>query len=155
MLSLSPKGLAFIRLKEGFRAEAYRDPTGLWTVGYGHTLTAKPGMVVTPDEAGKLLETDVARTVSQVSRILPPVEPTQDQFDALVSFAFNEGSHKLLTSTLLKFFRSGNVQTAGDEFTRWVYVGGRVSEWQIQRRAEERQIFLSGKYPDPLPGPSV
>ncbi len=150
MLQLSPKGLAFIRLKEGFRAHAYRDSTGLWTVGYGHTLTAKAGMVVSLEEAEKLLEGDVARTVSQVSRFLPPVTPTQNQFDALISFAFNEGSHRLLTSTLLKFFRSGNVQTTADEFTRWVYVGGRVSEWQIQRRAEERLIFLSGTYPSQL-----
>lgn len=139
---VSPDGVALIRAFEGLRLNAYRDSTGLWTVGYGHTLTAIPGMVVTPEQAESLLQSDAARTASQVSRMLGDTSTNQNQFDALVDFAFNEGSHKLLTSTLLKFFLLGKTDLAAAQFDRWIYIAGRVSEWQIQRREADKALFL-------------
>lgn len=146
-MNITPAGVAFIRSKEGLKLTAYRDKTGLWTIGYGHTLTAKQSMTITPEEAENLLQSDVGRTVNQVTRILGDTTVTQPQFDALVSFAFNVGSHRFLTSTLLKYLKAGDVQAAADQFAVWNKISGEVSNWQVQRRAEEREIFLNSAYP--------
>lgn len=74
-----------IRVFEGLRLKAYRDATGTWTVGYGHTLTAKEGMTITVEQAEELFAQDMAPLLKQVEG-LPLIEAA-----ALVSFGFNCG----------------------------------------------------------------
>ncbi len=47
---------------------------------------------------------------------------TQNQFDALVSFTFNNGENAFASSTLRRKFNSKDYLGAASEFSRWVYV---------------------------------
>ena len=68
---------------------------------------------------------------------------TQNQFDALVSFAYNLGAGALRNSTLLKRLHAGDVKGAADEFPKWNKAAGKVLEGLTRRRMMERQLFLS------------
>jgi lysozyme len=144
----SPAGRAFIGRHEGLRLTAYRDAAGVWTIGYGHTAAAGPpvpaaGMSVTAAEADAILGRDLARFEAAVTRLVTvPLSP--QQFDALVSFAFNVGEGALARSTLLKKLNAGDVRGAAAEFGRWNKAGGRVLTGLTRRRAEERAMFEGG-----------
>ena len=71
------------------------------------------------------------------------VEVTQNQFDALVSFAFNLGPANLKSSTLLRKVNSGDVNGAADEFLKWNHAGGQVLAGLTARRNAEKTLFLS------------
>ena len=88
---------------EGLRKEAYYDPAGVLTIGYGHTgPDVRPGDVISEYWAEHLLKSDLYDTEKFVDGL---GRWTQPQFDALVSFAYNLGGYKLKTSTLLKTIR--------------------------------------------------
>ena len=74
-MNVKDDGLALIRRFEGFRAEAYRCPAGVWTIGYGHTAAAGPpavsaGMLINRDEAVRILRKDVAMFAGGVTESL-------------------------------------------------------------------------------------
>lgn len=141
---ISQAGLELIKHFEGLRLCAYLDPVGVWTIGYGHTkFHARPGNCISEPEAEEILRNDVEVFEAAVSRLVK-VPLTQNQFDALVSFAFNVGVGALERSTLLKKLNAGNCQGAAAEFPRWVYAGGRRLPGLVRRRAAEKEIFLSG-----------
>ncbi|MBP1133707.1 GH24 family phage-related lysozyme (muramidase), partial [Serratia sp. PL17] len=68
---------------------------------------------------------------------------TQNQFDAMVSLAFNVGGSNFAQSTLVKEFNIGDVQGAADQFPRWKFSGGKVMPGLVKRRAAEHEVFLS------------
>jgi len=141
----SERGLRLIKQHEGLRLNAYLDPVGVWTIGYGHT-PAKRGQVITLEQANRLLIEDAATAERAVLRHVK-VPLTQGQFDALVSFVFNLGEGRLKESTLLKKLNAGDYAGAASQFERWVY--GKVSGLNvrlpglIKRRNDERRLFLS------------
>ena len=93
--NLSAAGLDLIKKHEGCKLAAYQDIAGVWTIGYGHTRTAKPGMVITEQQASDLLRGDVADACQAVNQLVTvPLE--QREFDALVSFVFNLGRGGLM-----------------------------------------------------------
>jgi lysozyme len=99
VMSASPKGRAFIGIQEGFRACAYRDYVGVLTIGYGHTSMAgapyvRPGMVVSRAQADQILAGDLKKYEAQVRSVVK-VPLSQPQFDALLSFTYNEGEGNL------------------------------------------------------------
>ncbi len=116
---------------------------GVWTIGYGHTRTAKKGMVITLDEAEDLLIKDVSDAVDAVNAYVR-VGITQGMFDALVSFTFNVGARSLQVSTLLRYLNEGDIECAANEFLRWTFAGSPKKKVQglINRRTAERDIFL-------------
>lgn len=147
MMRLSPNGLDLIKRFEGLRLDAYQDVAGIWTIGYGHIKTAKAGMKITEKEAEDLLKDDLSEAEASVSRLTQAARLTQNQFDALVSFEFNEGA--LAGSTLLKKILLHNFEAAALEFPRWNKaknpatgelepVGGLT-----HRRAAEQALFRS------------
>jgi len=105
----SKEGIDLIKEFESLELSAYPDPaTGgePWTIGYGHTSMAGPpkvfkGLRVTATEAEYILQRDLTKYEGGVERLVK-VPLTQNQFDALVSFAFNCGVDALKKSTLLK-----------------------------------------------------
>jgi spore coat assembly protein SafA len=139
-MSLSQNGIDFIKGKEGFRADAYQDPAGVWTIGYGHTGGVKPGDHVTPEQAETLLRQDVAWAEAAVRQNVK-VPLTQGQFDALVSFTFNVGAGALKKSALLEKLNAGDYAGAQAEFGRWVHAGGKVLPGLVTRRREEAEMF--------------
>ena len=70
---------------------------------------------------------------------------TQDQFDALVSFAYNVGSQALRGSTLLKKVnKDPNDKTISLEFTKWVKAGGKTLQGLVTRRISEAKLYTIG-----------
>lgn len=143
---ISPAGLDLIKRFEGVRYRAYQDAVGVWTIGYGHTSTARPGMTISPTQAEELLRQDVERFEAAVERLVR-VPLTQSEFDALVSFTFNVGEGALRSSTLLRLLHAGSIQAAADQFLRWTHAGGRELAGLVRRREAERALFLSPSTP--------
>lgn len=150
MGQISSDGLTIIKHFEGRELRAYQDSVGVWTIGYGHTSAAgpprvTPGMTITEQQAEDILRQDLELFETGV-RDLVKVAINQDQFAALVSFAFNVGLGALAESTLLRKLNSGDYQGAANEFPRWVKAGGQTLPGLVRRRDAERALFLSENY---------
>lgn len=127
---------------EGFRRDAYRDVTGVLTIGYGHTGSdVREGDRLTTYAAEELLLMDLREHERAVRRL--KVAHTQGQFDALVSFAFNVGIGRLNRSALLKVIRNGGSKAQiTHEFKRWVFAGGHRMPGLVKRREWEAKRFF-------------
>lgn len=143
---LSARGLDLIKRWEGCKLDAYRDIAGVWTIGYGHTKTAKAGMKITEPEATALLLGDLADAEKAVNQAVT-VPLTQGQYDALVSFTFNLGAGALQRSSLLKLVNAGDPIMGAATLPQWckATVGGKLAPvlGLARRRADELQLFLS------------
>lgn len=138
----SDRGIKLIKEFEGFEPRAYYCPANVLTIGYGHTRGVKQGQVINETQAEKLLRTDLVIFEQDVNKLVK-VKINQNQFDALVSFAFNCGSRALSTSTLLKKLNAGDYAGAASEFERWNKAGGRELAGLTRRRKAERYLFES------------
>ena len=145
-MEVSARGIALIQQFEGLRLKAYRDSTGLPTIGYGSTIGVQMGDEITKAQALELLEADIERHADGVREHVD-VLLTQAQFDALVSFTFNLGVGALKKSTLLRKLNAGDFQGAADELLRWVYAGGKELRGLVRRREAERAMFLEPEAP--------
>lgn len=139
-MKTSEKGLALIKQFEGLKLDAYLDAVGIPTIAYGHTRGVKMGDTVTPIEAHDLLVDDVGDAEKCVGDACE-FEPTQNQFDAMVCFAYNVGCAAFLSSTLLKLYNQGNTEAAQQQFARWNKAGGHVLEGLTDRREAEAELF--------------
>ena len=130
-----------IKAFEGLRVKAYKCAAGVWTIGYGHTEGVTGAMIITEATADELLARDLAKFETGVSELVK-VEINQNQFDALVSFAFNCGLAGLAKSTLLKKLNDGRpVGEVQAEFLRWNKAGGKVRPGLTKRRNAEAYLF--------------
>ncbi len=151
----STTGQRLIAEFEGCNLTAYKCPAGIWTIGIGHTSAAgapavKSGMRITQTEADDILARDLVRFEDAVSRLVR-VPINQNQFDALVSFAFNLGEGALASSTLLKKLNAGDYEGAADQFARWNKAGGKVLAGLTRRRAAEADLFRQPVAPAKTP----
>lgn len=138
----SDSGIGFIKNWEGLRTRAYQCSARVWTIGYGHTKGVKSGDVITKREARRLLQEDLLVFETTVSRVVQ-VPLNQNQFDALVSLAFNIGVSGFSNSTLVERLNKGQYQQAADEFLRWCWAGKKKLPGLQARRRKERELFLS------------
>ena len=154
---INQAGLDLVKEFEGYEqlvagttnVTAYPDPgTGgaPWTIGYGHTgPDVFPGLIIDKPRAENLLRSDLAGAEADVTREVT-VPLNDNEFSALVSFAFNVGGGigGLATSTLLHLLNGGDRQGAADQFPRWNKGGkGQVMPGLVRRRAAERTLFLT------------
>ena len=136
-------GVRLVQEFEGCRLDAYRCPAGIPTIGYGATgPDIRMGMVWTQEQADARLVEDLARFADGVERLVE-VDLSDNQFAAIVSFAFNVGLGALRDSTLLRKLNAGDYLGAADQLPRWARAGGRVLPGLTRRRAAERDLFLS------------
>ena len=136
-------GLDLIKSFEGLKLRAYLCPAKVWTIGFGSTGPhVTPGKVITEAQADELLQDDLDRFEAAVTRLVT-VPLTQNQYDALVSFAFNVGISALERSTLLKRVNAKLFDQARAEFGKWNRGGGRVLAGLTRRRAAEAALFGS------------
>lgn len=119
---ISQTGIDLIKKWEGFRSRSYLCPANKWTIGYGHTHTAKPNQEITLSGAEKLLGQDLI-VYEEAVRNLVKVPLNQNQYDALVSFCFNVGRGAFSQSTLLRVLNESNYREAAVQFSRWVHGG--------------------------------
>lgn len=144
-MEISGIGLNLVKHFEGLYLKAYLCPANVWTIGYGHTKSAKKGQVIDADRAEKLLQWDMQKFEDGVTKLVK-VPLKQREFDALVSFSFNVGLGALKRSTLLKKLNKGDRKGAAKEFKRWNKGGGRVLKGLVRRRAAERELFETGTF---------
>lgn len=142
LMQYSQSGLKLTEQFEGVRLQAYQDQVGVWTIGFGHTRNVTSGMTCTPIQAEQWLLEDVQQCVDSLNAHLH-ISVTQNEFDALVDFAFNLGIGALLESTLLKYVNAGKFELAANEFQRWDRAGGKEVAGLLRRRLAEKQEFQS------------
>ncbi|MBY0354715.1 MAG: lysozyme [Rickettsiales bacterium] len=144
---ISEPGLALIQHFEGFQPHIYRCVGGYDTIGYGHVVRAHESFAqgITPREALKLLEEDVAQAEAAVDRLLA-VPLSAGQFDALVSFCFNLGAGALQRSRLRQCVRRGEHEAARREFLRWIHAGGKPQRGLLRRRLAEATLYQTGQW---------
>ncbi len=135
--------IRLIKKYEGCSLIAYKCAAGVYTIGYGHTIKEDMG-VITQARADELLEKYVSNLRAQI-RPLIKIKLNEGEMAALVSFAYNVGVGALRSSTLLKLLNAGRKTEAADEFLKWTKAGGRELKGLVKRRAEERQVFLTGE----------
>jgi lysozyme len=143
IFGISDKGLRIIQDHEKLRLTAYLPtPNDVWTIGWGHTKTAKPGMTITEAEAERLLRVDLDWVEAAIANLVK-VPLTQNQYDALASFMFNIGRTQFDTSTMLKLLNAEDYEGAAAQFPRWNKQKGKVLKGLTKRRNQEQQLFLS------------
>ena len=143
-MTYSTAGLALTKLFEGLRLTAYQDSGGVWTIGYGHTGSeVVEGLTWTQDQADAQLLIDTQTAQDCVNTNVTILSLTQNQFDALVDLAYNIGCGALRSSLLLRCVNAGKFDAAAQQFTRWVYAGGKVVDGLMKRRQAEQVLFSS------------
>jgi lysozyme len=148
-VNTSEKGLALIKYFEGVRAKPYKCPAGYWTVGVGHLITRSSELPdswdreLEPNEINEILKKDLVKFENGVLRLLHPKQPTQFEFDALVSFSFNLGLGCFQRSTVRSAFKRGDKKRAGEVLLKYCYAGGRKLKGLIRRRIAEHALLMS------------
>lgn len=139
-LKTGQAGINLIKQFEGCRLTAYKCPAGVWTIGYGHTAGVTAGQTITQAEADRLLVEDLAKYEGRVNKYYDRYRFNQQEFDALVSFAFNLGSIDKLTANGAR-----SRAEIADKMLLYNKGGGRVLAGLTRRRKAERELFLAGK----------
>lgn len=141
---VSPAGIALIHSFESCKLEAYPDPGSRdgtpWTIGWGSTGPGiAKGVVWTQKQADDRFAADLGRFEKAVALMAPVT--TQNQFDALVSFAYNVGLTALNDSTLLRLHKRGDYVGAKDQFARWNKNDSKVMAGLTRRRKAEADLY--------------
>lgn len=142
---ISDEVLTFVKRWEGLRLDSYECQGGVWTIGYGHTRTARPRMRITETEADRLLRADIANFERAVSGMVR-VPLTDNQFGALVSWAFNVGENAASRSTLIRKLNTGDYDAVPSELMRWNKADGKVVNGLTNRRAAEAGLWARGSH---------
>ncbi|NUQ74906.1 MAG: type VI secretion system tip protein VgrG, partial [Polyangiaceae bacterium] len=155
-LTTNSEGLKLVRKSEGFYSKPYLDPVKIPTIGYG-TIEYPDGRAVTMKDppiteaqAEEYLRHEVKEKEEAVRKMVK-VPLSENQFSALVSFAYNVGTGALQDSTLLKKLNAGDYSGAANEFGRWNKgtvknpKTGKKEKVELKglttRRAAERKLF--------------
>ena len=145
-MKISEKGLALIKKFEGCRLTAYQDAVGVWTIGYGTTNADKAitgttickGLQISQATADDWLRKSIDRKYAPKVDKYSTYKWTQNEFDALVSFAYNIGSIDQLTANGTR-----TRTEIADKMLAYNKAGGKVLAGLTKRRQEERTLFLT------------
>ena len=146
-MKVSNKGLELIKEFEGFSSVAYLCSAKKATIGYGNTFwedgtPVKIGDQISKERAETLLK-HVVDNFSVAVEVDIKIEVTQNQFDAMVSLAYNIGLGAFKNSTLLRQLNRGNFVGASQEFLRWDKSNGKPLPGLTRRREREKLLFES------------
>lgn len=143
------KGIELIKTFEGLKLKPYLCPANIATVGYGNTYYPDGTKVkvtdpaITKERAEELLKHLVVSYEKAVDSFCRD-DISQNQFDALVSFAYNVGVGNLQKSTLIKKVNANPKDvTIADEFMKWNKAAGRVLAGLTRRRQAEANLYFS------------
>lgn len=148
-MKIGQKGLALIKEFEGWYPAPYLDPVGIATIGYGFTYYLPGRKKVTMKDKpltkaqGEVMLIDILANYENDVKRLVKKPLTQNQFDSLVSFAYNLGATNLSKSTLLKKVNvNPNDLTIAAEFAKWINAGGKPLNGLIRRRKAEAELYF-------------
>lgn len=140
-MKISNKGIEMIKEFEGFRAHAYLDSAGVYTIGYGHTKNVVVGDAITTYGAESLLREDLEKFEAHVNSF--SYDFSQNEFDSLVSFAFNIGSINQLTQNGTR-----NKKQIADAMLKYCNATVNGVKTKLKglenRRKKEREVFIYG-----------
>jgi lysozyme len=143
------KGIELIKAFEGFRSKPYKCPAGIPTIGYGATFYPGGKKVtmadapITEEQGTELLQSMLVNFEKYVDSYCRD-DINQNQFDALVSFAYNLGPANLKSSTLLKKVNANpEDETIRVEFMKWVKAGGKTLQGLVKRRTAEADLYFT------------
>lgn len=140
-MKLSKKGLEMIKSFEGFCATATKcvSTEKYYTIGYGHYgVDVKKGDTITQEKALELLKKDVSKFECKVDKYNHIYQFNQNEFDALISFAYNVGSIDKLTANGTR-----TREKIAECILRYNKSGGRVLTGLTNRRKKEQELFLT------------
>lgn len=151
MKTTGANGIALLKASEGCKLKSYKCPAGIWTIGFGNTFYAsgakvKEGDVITQQQAEDLLHLILTKYEATVNRLVKSAI-NQNQFDALVDFAYNAGEGALQSSTLLKKVNANpSDSTIAQEFLKWTKAtvkGVKVElPGLVTRRKKESELYF-------------
>lgn len=153
-MQISDEGLRLIKSFEGYLTKqkdgscaAYLCPAGVPTIGWGCTEGVRLGMVWTEAEAEAALRREIAKFENAVMKSVT-VEMNQNEFDAMVSLAYNIGTGAFTRSTVLRRLNNGDRSGAAKAFEMWTKAldpkTGKRRELRglVSRRKREAALFL-------------
>ena len=133
--------ISLIQSFENCRLAAFLPtPKDRWTIGWGHTDGVQEGETCTQAQADAWFVDDLSDFAEGVSDHLT-TPTTQNQFDALVSLAYNIGLENFETSTLLHMHNAGRYTDAANAFAAWCHQDGQVLQGLVRRRAAEAALY--------------
>ena len=138
-MKTSQTGIKLIESFEGCRLTAYKDSVGVLTIGYGHTSGVKVGQTITQAQAEEYLKQDLSKAESNVNSFNSKYNFNQNQFDALVSFAFNIGSINQLTANGTR-----SISQISAKILEYDHDNGKEVEGLTKRRKAEKKLFDTG-----------
>jgi GH24 family phage-related lysozyme (muramidase) len=133
-MKISQKGIDLIKSFEGCKLTAYQDTVHVWTIGYGHTGGVKSGQRITKAQAEDFLKADLAKFEKAVNTL--KMDFNQNQFDALVSFAYNCG-----TGNLNKLCKGRTKAEIGSKMLLYNKAGEKVLAGLTRRRNAENKLY--------------
>lgn len=140
----SEQGLELIGNAESCRRDPYVCPAGVLTDGIGNTHSVKSGVRKSDAQIAADWEKNILDAERCVIRYANGNKLPPGAFDAATSITFNAGCQSMQKSTMFQYFRAGNVTAACEQFTRWVYGGGKKLPGLVVRRDKEKSLCLSG-----------
>jgi lysozyme len=147
-MRLNSAGIKLLHDFEGLRLTSYLCPAGVWTIGYGNTFyedgtPVRSGQTITKERAEQLFLLVANRFASDVQNLLRRTL-NENQFSALVSFAYNVGIANLRKSTLLRKVNANPRDTTiRTEFLKWNKASGRELAGLTRRRQAEAVLYFS------------
>jgi len=156
MITINDNCANLVKLFEGFYPKAYHDsidPVGVDTIGYG-TIQYPPNYLngkkvevgdplITMEQALEFLKWEMSQQIQYVDPLLRD-DLTSNQYDAVISFAYNEGVGRFKGSTLrIKVNTDPNDPSIRDEFMKWVYADGQKQGGLLRRRRAEADLYFT------------
>lgn len=147
-MNIPQQAIDLVKEFEGFRESTYLDSVGVPTIGYGTTAAAGlgivpvPGMTISERQAEKFLVKGLEKFAAAIRPHITR-EPTDNEWSAMLSLAYNIGPGAFRKSSVLRFHNAGETMRAADAFLLWDKAGGQVLRGLVRRRQRERTLYLT------------
>lgn len=138
------RGLELIGNAESCRRDPYVCPAGVLTDGMGNTHGVVRGTIKNDQQIAKEWEANILDAESCVNRYGNGRNLSDNTFSAAVSVTFRSGCGNMRSSQMFTLFRSGSITAACNQFTRWVWGGGKVLPGLVTRAGNEKALCLDG-----------
>lgn len=142
-MKFTENAIKVIKAHESCHLVAYRTRKGIWAIGYSHTNGVRMSSTLKDEsEADKLLREDAGSMIKAIERLLNKGQftfvPNQNQIDALVSFAQNQG-----IANLSRLIEGRNAKAMSNAFLNFNRINGIVDPELTARRTDERTLFIA------------
>jgi GH24 family phage-related lysozyme (muramidase) len=149
---VTEEGIELIKNFEAFAPKAYRDSGGgWWAVGYGSNGQGiNKRTVWTEAQADRRLRSDLHHLGLELCKRLRAANVVfdRDQFNALLSLAYNAGLYAATNPKLIGYMKQGKYLKASSRILLYVKVKGRIAGGLVKRRAAEQRLFLGYQWWD-------